>query len=94
MAATAALARELAATSLLLMATHHRTLAPWLAAALQPWRVALDAQGLQTLQPGVLERTNGLAMLADYGFSEAMRSEAQRVFDRLQHPAGPEPTAP
>ena len=91
MAATAALARELAATALLLMATHHRTLAPWLAEALQPWCVALDAQGLQTLLPGVLERTNGLAMLADYGFSETMRADAERVFESLQ--AGRDPRA-
>jgi hypothetical protein len=94
MAATAALARELAATALLLMASHHRTLAPWLAPALQPWCVALDAGGVQTLQRGVLARTNGLAMLADYGFSAAMRDQARRVFDSLQDGGWPSPTAP
>jgi len=99
MAATAALARELAATALLLMATHHRQLAPWLAPALLPWCVVLAADGAQTLQAGVLERTNGLTMLADYGFSEAMRIDAERVFERLQAAGQPDaapawPTAP
>ncbi len=84
MAATAALARELAATALLLMATHHRALAPWLAPVLLPWCVAVGEDGAQTLQAGVLARTNGLAMLADYGFSEAMRADAERVFESLQ----------
>ncbi len=93
MAATAALAREISATGLLLMATHHRQLAAGLAPVLQPWCVAVDADGAQTLRPGVLERTNGLAMLADYGFSDAMRAEAERVFDSLQTEAGPGPAA-
>ncbi len=74
--------------ALLLMATHHCTLAPWLAPVLEPWCVALGEGGAQTLQPGVLERTNGLAMLADYGFSAAMRADAQQVFDGLQASAG------
>jgi hypothetical protein len=88
MAATAALAQELAATALLLMATHHRSLAPGLAPALLPWCVERDADGVQALRPGVLERTNGLAMLADYGFSPALRAEAERVFEQLQSEAG------
>jgi len=98
MAATAALAQELSTTALLLMATHHRHLAARLAPNLQPWCVAVNAQGAQTLLPGVLERTNGLAMLADYGFSTEMLAYAERVFNSLQDGTGqleacsPQPT--
>lgn len=83
-AATAALAHELAAGALVLLASHHRVLAPWLAADLQPLCVERDAAGVQSLRPGVLERTNGLAMLADHGFSAATQAVAARVFDWLQ----------
>jgi hypothetical protein len=80
MAATAALAHELGATALLVMATHHRQLAAWLAPSLKAYCVTVGADGTQSLRPGVLERTNGLAMLTDYGFSAAMRAEAERFF--------------
>jgi hypothetical protein len=87
-AATAALAHELAADGLLLLATHHRVLAPWLAASLRALCVERSADGVQSLRDGVLERTNGLAILADFGFSPATQAVAAQVFDWLQDHGG------
>jgi hypothetical protein len=83
MAATLALALELATTSLVMMASHHRQLASWLVPSLQPYCVTADSEGALFLRAGVLERTNGLAMLAEYGFSIEMRAVAERFFDTL-----------
>jgi DNA mismatch repair ATPase MutS len=96
-AATAALAHALAAGGLVLLATHHRVLAPMLAVDLRAVCVERGADGLQRLRDGVLERTNGLAMLADYGFSPATQAVAATVFDWLQAQAAgglPDAAAP
>jgi hypothetical protein len=102
-AATAALAHELAGRALLLLATHHVVLAPLLGEELQPLCVSRDPQGAQQLTPGVLEEPNGLAMLADYGFAPATQATAAQVLAWLQgymaHPStfprlGGTPTAP
>lgn len=102
-AATAALAHELAGRALLLLATHHVVLAPLLGEELQPLCVSHDAQGAQQLNPGVLEEPNGLAMLADYDFAPATQATAAQVLAWLQsymaHPSqfprlGQMPTAP
>jgi hypothetical protein len=102
-AATAALAHELAGRALLLLATHHVVLAPLLGGELQPLCVSRDPQGAQQLTPGVLEEPNGLAMLADYGFAPATQATAAQVLAWLQgymaHPStfprlGGTPTAP
>lgn len=83
-AATAALAHELAGRALLLLATHHAVLAPLLAEDLQDWCVSLAADHTQRLQRGVLAQTNGLAMLADYGFAPQTQANAARVAEWLQ----------
>jgi hypothetical protein len=90
LAATAALAQELASGGLLLLASHHRVLAALLSEELQPWCVARSATGVPGLAPGVLTQTNGLAMLADYGFAEATRAKAERVLSWLQAQAAPD----
>ena len=83
-AATAALAHELAGRALLLLATHHAVLAPLLADDLQDWCVSLGPEAAQCLQRGVLAQTNGLAMLADYGFAPQTQANAALVADWLQ----------
>lgn len=102
-AATAALAHELAGRALLLLATHHVVLAPLLGEELQPLCVSRDEHGAQQLIPGVLDEPNGLAMLADYGFAPATQATAAQVLAWLQgylaHPStfprlGGTPTVP
>jgi hypothetical protein len=50
-----------------------------LADALAPWRIVRDDDGGLVLEPGVLGRTNGVALLAEHGFDEAVQRRAEQV---------------
>jgi hypothetical protein len=49
-----------------------------LAHALAPWRIVRSDDGL-LLEPGVLGRTNGVALLAEHGFDEDVQRKAEEV---------------
>jgi DNA mismatch repair ATPase MutS len=83
-AATAALAKDLAGRARLVLATHHLVLAPLLAGLLQALCIERGADGAPQLKPGVLAQTNGLALMADHGFSLATQATAATVLAWLQ----------
>ena len=83
----------------LVQPSHTLSLGDWL----QPLCVSRDELGVQHLTPGVLERPNGLVMLAEYGFAPATQVTAAQVLawsqaymaHPIQHPRlGGAPTAP
>jgi len=77
--AAAAVLDELAARALVVVSSHNLVLGPLLAHRLAPWRVARGEDGLLRLAPGVLGRTNGIALLAEHGFGAAVQDKAERV---------------
>jgi len=77
--AAAAVVDELARQALVVVSSHNLVLGPLLAHRLAPWRVGLGEDGVLRLEPGVLGRTNGIALLADHGFGAAVQDKAGRV---------------
>ena len=88
--AAAAVLHTLAASGRVIVSSHNLVLAPLLAAVLAPWCVR-RVDGRLCVAPGVLEDTNGIALLAARGFDPAISAKANRVYDWLSdymaHPA-------
>lgn len=90
MAAAAAVLHTLAARHLVIVSSHNLVLGPLLEDCLAPWCVRRDENGALLLAPGVLQATNGIALLAQRGFGSAIEDKAGRVFDWLSmHMAQP-----
>jgi hypothetical protein len=70
---------ELARDAMVVVSSHNLVLGPLLAHRLAPWRVTRGADGMLGLEPGVLGRTNGIALLADHGFGAAVKDKAAQV---------------
>jgi hypothetical protein len=89
--AATAVIEALAAKGMVLVSSHNLVLAPLLAHRLVPWCVQRGADGQLTLRPGVLEQTNGIALLARRGLGERIEANAGKVYDWLSaylaHPA-------
>ncbi|MFZ6656772.1 MutS-related protein [Undibacterium sp. TJN19] len=90
--AAAAVLHTLCQTQMVIVSSHNLALAPLLNTCLQPYCVTrlVDEQHLQLL-PGVLDKTNGIALLATHGFGSELDRKARRVYDWLDsymaHPA-------
>lgn len=93
--AAAAVLHTLAARGRLVVASHHLVLAALLAEQLQAWCVSRTADGWE-LAPGLLQDTNGIALLAERGFAADIVSRANRVHawlgQYLAHPDAGLPT--
>jgi DNA mismatch repair ATPase MutS len=76
--AATAVVGELARHALVVVSSHNLVLGSLLAEALAPWRILRGDDGLQ-LEPGVLGRTNGVALLAEHGFDEGVQRQAAQV---------------
>jgi hypothetical protein len=89
--AAAAVLDLLAQRGLVLVSSHNLVLASLLKHRLTPLCVARDSAGALVLAPGVLAHTNGIALLAERGFTPQVASSAGKVFDWLSgylaHPA-------
>jgi DNA mismatch repair ATPase MutS len=87
--AAAAVLHTLAARGRVVVASHHLVLAALLADHLQPWCVRRTDDGWE-LAPGLLQDTNGIALLAERGFAPEIVSRANRVHawlgDYMAHP--------
>ena len=89
-AAAAAVLHSLAADHLVIVSSHNLVLGPLLEDCLAPWCVRRDDGGALLLAPGVLQATNGIALLAQRGFDAGIADKAGRVFDWLStHMAQP-----
>ncbi|MBE3028443.1 DNA mismatch repair protein MutS [Janthinobacterium sp. GW458P] len=89
-AAAAAVLHTLAARNLVIVSSHNLVLGPLLEDCLAPWCVRRDDAGVLLLAPGVLQATNGIALLAQRGFGSAIEAKAGQVFDWLStHMAQP-----
>ncbi|SDO20948.1 MutS domain V [Janthinobacterium sp. OK676] len=89
-AAAAAVLHSLAAQHLVIVSSHNLVLGPLLEDCLAPWCVRRDEAGALLLAPGVLQATNGIALLAQRGFDAGIADKAGRVFDWLStHMAQP-----
>ncbi len=80
--AAAAVLDALADKGLVIVSSHNLVLAPLLAHRLAPLRVRMEREKL-VLEDGVLAHTNGIALLAQRGFGEAVETNAGKVFDWL-----------
>jgi hypothetical protein len=80
--AAAAVLHTLAQQGRVVVASHHLVLASLLSACLQPWCVS-RVQGRWQLAPGLLQDTNGLALLTERGFDAEVAAEAGRIHARL-----------
>lgn len=78
-AAAAALLDTLAARSTVLVSSHNLVLASLLEHRLAPHCLGRDAHGRLALAPGVLDRTNGIALLGAQGFGADIEHKAQKV---------------
>jgi len=78
-AAAAAVLDELTRQALVVVSSHNLVLGPLLAHRLAPWRVSRGLDGVLALEPGVLGRTNGIALLAEHGFGAAVQGKAEQV---------------
>ena len=88
--AAAAVLHSLAADHLVIVSSHNLVLGPLLEDCLAPWCVRRDDAGALQLAPGVLQATNGIALLAQRGFDAGIADKAGRVFDWLStHMAQP-----
>jgi hypothetical protein len=80
--AAAAVIEALAARGTVLVSSHNLVLSSLLKDCLAPLCVARKGRGLQ-LQEGVLGETNGLALLAQKGFSPEIQHKAAQVYREL-----------
>lgn len=76
--AATAVVDDLARHALVVASSHNLVLGSLLAHALAPWRIVRADDGL-VLEPGVLGRTNGVALLAEHGFDDAVQQRAAQV---------------
>jgi hypothetical protein len=76
--AATAVVDALARHALVVVSSHNLVLGSLLEDALAPWRIVRHGDGLQ-LEPGVLGRTNGVALLAEHGFDAAVQRRAEQV---------------
>lgn len=77
--AAAAVVDALARQALVLVSSHNLVLGSLLAHRLATWCIERNKDGVLRLEPGVLGRTNGVALLAEHGFDSAIRHQAERV---------------
>ncbi len=92
--AAAAVLDELARHGMVIVSSHNVVLAPLLAHVLSPLCVEPDAQGRLHVRNGVLARTNGIALLSQHGFGDAIDAKARRVHAWLStHLAEPQHSA-
>lgn len=88
--AAAAVLDELARHGTVIVSSHNVVLAPLLAHVLQPLCVEPDSHGRLHVRSGVLARTNGIALLAQHGFGDAIDASARKVHawlsTHLAHP--------
>jgi hypothetical protein len=77
--AATAVVGELARHALVVVSSHNLVLGSLLADALAPWRIVRGSDGGLVLEPGVLGRTNGVALLAEHGFDEGIQRRAEQV---------------
>jgi hypothetical protein len=88
-AAAGAVLHTLAEQGRVLVASHHLVLASLLSERLQPWCVS-RANGRWQLAPGLLQDTNGIALLTERGFDPAITAKANRIHswlsDYMAHP--------
>ncbi len=77
--AAAAVLDGLAQDALVVVSSHNLVLGPLLAHRLAPWRIVRADDGALRLEPGVLGRTNGVALLAQRGFDADVQRKAERV---------------
>ena len=87
--AAAAVLHTLAEQGRVVMASHHLVLASLLSDCLQPWCVRRSA-GQWQLTPGLLQDTNGIALLGERGFAPTITAKANRIHawlsEYLAHP--------
>ena len=76
--AATAVVDALARDALVVVSSHNLVLGTLLADALAPWRIVRASDGL-VLEPGVLGRTNGVALLAEHGFDAGVQRRAEEV---------------
>jgi DNA mismatch repair ATPase MutS len=88
--AATAVVDALARHALVVVSSHNLVLGSLLADALVPWRIVRGRDGLM-LEPGVLGRTNGVALLAEHGFDAAVQRKAEQVAGWLAGRRQPEP---
>ncbi|WP_426109607.1 MutS-related protein [Massilia sp. PWRC2] len=80
----AAVVDELAFGHMVLVSSHNLVLGSLLAHRLTPLCVARDEGGALVLRPGLLNTTNGIALLAQHGFGGAIDAKARSVFAWLE----------
>jgi hypothetical protein len=80
--AATAVIDALARHALVVVSSHNLVLGSLLAEVLTPWRIVRRDGGL-TAEPGVLGRTNGVALLAEHGFDAAVQRKAEQVAEWL-----------
>jgi hypothetical protein len=89
--AATAVIDALAQHALVVVSSHNLVLGSLLAEALAPWRIVRGRDGGLVLEPGVLGRTNGVALLAEHGFDAAIQHKAEQVATWLARSRQPEP---
>jgi DNA mismatch repair ATPase MutS len=89
--AATAVVDELARHALVVVSSHNLVLGSLLSDTLAPWRIVRGRDGGLVLEPGVLGRTNGVALLAEHGFEEAIQRKAEQVATWLARTRQPEP---
>jgi len=89
--AATAVVDALAPHALVIVSSHNLVLGSLLADALVPWRIVRGGDGGLVLEPGVLGRTNGVALLAEHGFDVAVQRKAEQVAGWLASRREPEP---
>jgi hypothetical protein len=77
--AATAVVDALARHALVVVSSHNLVLGSLLADALAPWRIVRGRDDNLVLEPGVLGRTNGVALLAEHGFDAAIQHKAEQV---------------
>ncbi len=92
-AATAVLDR-LAGTHLVIVSSHNLALAPLLRGRLAPYCVEAGDDGRPVLRPGVLRETNGIGLMASYGFGAEIERNALQVHGWLSRHARGEDAGP
>jgi hypothetical protein len=81
--AATAVIDALARHALVVVSSHNLVLGTLLAHALAPWRIVRNGAGGLRLEPGVLGRTNGVALLAAHGFDAGIQRKAEHVANAL-----------
>lgn len=89
--AAAAVLRALSAHCPVLVSSHNLVLAPLLANNLEPRYVSMTDAGALAVLPGILEETNGIALMQRYEFGALVQKDAEKICEWLSgylaHPA-------